>query len=361
MGDIGTTSGFYSARPSIRLDGQAEPRLSDGLLSLLIEETTAGLYRCEASFGNWGNHGGGVGFLYFDRAVLDFGKPFAVKAGDGEAAATLFEGRILGIEARFPQGRSPEIAVLAEDRFQDLRMNRRTRTFEDVSDRDVFEQIASEHSLQAEVDVDGPTHRVLAQVNQSDLAFLRSRARVIDAEVWVEASTLHAQARGRRDAGRLTLTYRQGLYEFSALADLAEQRTSLTVSGWDVETKEGIAHEAAEPAIRSELNGFQSGAAVLEAAFGPRTERIVHLTPVNDDEARVAAEAQFRTMARRFVTGRGLAEGDGRLRVGASVELLGVGALFEGRYTVTEVRHTFDGAEGFRTTFAVERPGINPR
>src|SRR5258705_8493580 len=42
---------------------------------------------------------------------------------------TLFEGRIMALEGQFPEGRQPQLVVLAEDRFQDLRMTRRTRTF----------------------------------------------------------------------------------------------------------------------------------------------------------------------------------------------------------------------------------------
>ena len=32
----------------------------DCLTSLIVEETTEGLYRCEATFGNWGTHGDGA-------------------------------------------------------------------------------------------------------------------------------------------------------------------------------------------------------------------------------------------------------------------------------------------------------------
>ena len=42
---------FFAARPTIRVDGQAQDGLGDLVLqSLLIEETTQGLFRCEASF-----------------------------------------------------------------------------------------------------------------------------------------------------------------------------------------------------------------------------------------------------------------------------------------------------------------------
>jgi phage protein D len=358
MGDLGSTSALYSARPSLLLDGQEEAGLGDGLLTLLVEETTEGLFRCEATFGNWGTANGGVDFLYFDRRVLDFGRSLAVQVGEGETEAQIFEGRIMALEAHYPQSRPPEIMALAEDRFQDLRMTRRTRSFEDVTDSDVVQQVASQHGLQSDIDVNGPSHRVLAQVNQSDLAFLRGRARAIDAEVWIEGNTLHAQARGRRDAGDVTLTHGLGLIEFTVLADLAGQCSSLTVSGWDVAAKESIEYEATPSAISAELNGHQSGSSVLSSAIGERAESIVHMVPRTLQEAQFLAEAHYRAKVRRFVAGRGVAEGDGRIRVGAHVTLQGLGALFDGEYYVTQARHTFTAQDGYRTYFSVERPGL---
>lgn len=358
MPDNGSTSAFYAARPSFTVDGRAEASLAEGVLNLVAEETTAGLYRCEAAFGNWGTVSGEVDYVYFDRQLFDFGKTFAVEIGAGDAAGQVFAGRITGLEGVFPQSRPPELLILAEDRLQDLRMTRRTRTFTNVTDADVVQQIASDHSLRAEVDVDGPTHVVLAQLNQSDLAFLRERARAIDAEVWVEDDTLYAQARGRRDGGDVSLTYGQSLIQFSVLADLAGQRTSLTVSGWDVAAKDGVEYEATESAIQSELNGSHSGASLLQSAFGERSERIAHLAPFDAGEAQSLAQSHFRAMARRFVVGHGLATGDVRIRVGARVEIGRLGSLFDGEYYVTETRHTFDSQNGFQTRFTVERPGL---
>ncbi len=358
MADLAATSAFYSARPRVLLDGRDDPALGDGLLSLLVEETTAGLYRCEASFGNWGSAEGDVGFLYFDRRVFDFGRTLTIELGEGDAAATVFEGRITGLEAHYPQQRPPELRVLAEDRFQDLRMIRRSRTFEDVSDSDVIQEMASAHGLSAKVDVDGPTHRVLAQVNQSDLAFLRERARAVDAEAWIEGDELHVQARGRRKTAELELTYGQRLLEFSALADVAQQRTALAVAGWDVAAKESIEQEADAAAIAGELEGGLAGGKVLSDAFGPRRESLVHLVPLSSQEAKAVAEARYRAMARRFVCGEGKTEGDGRLRVGSHARLKGLGPLFEGLYYVTEVQHTFDLDHGFRSQFRAEKPGM---
>ena len=171
------------------------PELNPELQNLIIAENTTGLYRCEARFGNWGSINNTSDFLYFDRKILDFAKDFQIKL----ATDSLFQGKIMGLEGNFREGKSPEISVLAEDRFQDLRMNRRTRTFTDVSDSDVINQIATDHGLSPSVDLTGPTYKVLAQVNQSDLAFIRergalSRRRSLDGREHLECEVAHIGA-----------------------------------------------------------------------------------------------------------------------------------------------------------------------
>ncbi|HKG94972.1 MAG TPA: contractile injection system protein, VgrG/Pvc8 family [Gemmatimonadaceae bacterium] len=348
-----SSSAFVASAPTINVAGEDKPELSAQLLELTVREDTLGLYRCEAEFGNWGTVNGRVGFRYFDRALLDFGKGFKVTLG----STVLFDGRVMGLRGAFPEGAPPRILVLADDRLQDLRMTRRTRTFADQSDSQVMQAIASDHSLTADVSVSGPTHKVLAQVNQSDLAFLRERARAVDAEVWVEGSTLHAKSRGSRSTGTVQLTWQNQLREFAVTADLAAQRTEVAVSGWDVAGKGAIKAQATSSAISSELNGDTSGVSILQG-IAARKENLAHPVPVTANEGQAAADAFFRMSARRFVTGRGVAEASAGLRVGARVELKELGPLFSGKYTVTAVRHRFDTAHGVRTEFEVERPGI---
>jgi phage protein D len=343
-----------AARPTINVAGQDKPTLTEGLLGLLIAENTAGLYRCEARFGNWGPQNNDIQYLYFDRALLDFGNAFKVKIGD----QTLFDGRITGLEAEFPEAQPPTLTVLAEDRFQDLRMNRRTRSFADMSDADVIRQIAGDHGLSPSVDVQGPTHKLLAQVNQSDLAFLRERARSIDAELWMDGTTLNAKGHAGRNGGTLRLSYNNELRSFVVLADLSGQRTSVLANGWDVAGKSGIQHEATDSAISAELNGDSSGASILRSVLGERKEALAHTVPLTSQEAQATAEAFFKFGARRFVTGRGVAQTDARLRVGGYVDLQGLGPLFSGKYYLSDVQHRFDGKLGLHTEFTGERPGI---
>jgi phage protein D len=347
-------TGFRATQPVINIGGQDDSSLGEGLISMLIRENTNGLYRCETVFGNWGETEGNLDFLYFDRRTLDFGKALKIKLGTD----TFFDGRIMALEAQFADSIAPQINVLSEDRFQDLRMTRRTRSFADASDSDVINQIAGDHGLTPNVNVNGPTYKVLAQINQSDLAFMRERARAIDAELWMNGSTLNAKTHTDRGNGALQMIYGGKLHEFSVIADLAGQRTSVSVNGWDVSSKSSLQHESDDSIISGELNGDTSGPSILQSALGVRKESLVHTIPLTSQEAQSTADAYFKMSARRFVVGHGTAETDVDLRAGCKVNLTGLGPMFSGKYYVTEVRHMFDRRRGLRTEFTAERPGI---
>jgi phage protein D len=341
------------ARPSVEIDGQPDGTLTSAMMSLLIIESSDGMARCEVTFGNWGG-AGRAGFQHFGRDKLEFGKTLKISLGAGG----LFEGRITAITAQFPDGGPPQIGVRADDRLQDLRMARRTRTFANVSLSDVLNQIASDHGLQPQLNVSGEVYKELAQVNQSDLAFLRDLARREDVQLWVEGTTLRAAQRAQRQGPTVELSWAGQLREFSVTADLAHQRTKVVGSGWNVADKKAAKHEAGDAAIQPELNGGTSGASTLQQAFGDRVDALAHAMPASDAQARALAEATFRHLARRFVIGRGVAETNPDLRVGAKLQVKGVGPLFEGEYTCTDVSIRFDTAAGLRTEFSCDRPSI---
>jgi hypothetical protein len=288
MADVASAA-LRPSRPTILLSGQESSSLAQGLLALRVEESVSGIASCELAIGNWGPVGDGVGFLYFDRTDIDFGKPLGVSTG----GSSLFSGRITGIEGQFPEGSPPSILLLAEDRLQDLRMTRRTRTFENLTDAALIRQIAGDHGLDADVQLDGPSHRVIAQLNQSDLAFVQERCRAVDAEAWVEDRALKVKGHAARTGGAsdaLELGYGHELREFTVVADLEGQATEVTVGGWDVAGKAAIKETATESAIQSELKGGDSGASILGTALASRKESIAHTAPIARAKASLSSE-----------------------------------------------------------------------
>lgn len=338
------------SRPAIDIDGQRQDRLEASLLAMEVSESVEGMARAELTFGNWG--GETPGFQHFDRRTLEFGKSLKIKLGD----ELLFDGRISALVADFPDGGPPTVGVLAEDRLQDLRMTRRSRSFEKASLADVVQRIASDHGLASRIDFDATAQAVIAQVNQSDLALLRDLARREDATIWVTDGALQL-ARQRPDT-RVELRWAGSLREFHIEADLAGQRTAMVASGWDVSQRSGASHQADRSAIGQELGSDEAGVAILASTLGERVDCIAHGMARSDSEARAIAEAGFRHMARSFVRGEGVAEANGAIRVGAKLALTGLGPLFDGSYRATAVSHRFDQAMGLRTEFSCERPGI---
>lgn len=343
-----------SARPVIEIDGRRSDKLESALLNMEIADSVEGMARAELTFGNWGG-GDTPGFQYFDRATLEFGKPVKVKLGED----LLFDGRISALVADFPDGGPPTVGILAEDRLQDLRMARRTRTFEQASLADVLRTVASDHRLSPMIDLPAVTQPCIAQVNQSDLALLQDLARREDAIIWVEGTDLHAAR--LRPASRVALRWAGSLREFHVEADMASQRTALVAAGWNVADKAVATSRATDAAVSGETGSIDSGATILESAFGARVDTIAHALPRDDTEARAVAEASFRHMARRFLIGEGVAEARADIRVGATLALTGLGKLFDGDYRATAVTHRFDQAGGMRSEFRCERAGIGKR
>lgn len=347
-------SALASARPAFTVGGEDQPKLDAGLVRLACGENEVGLAHCEAEFSNWGEHEGAVGFTWFDRRTLEFGRDFVVRIG----GATIFDGRVMALDGRFPALAPPTLAVRAEDRLQDLRMTRRTRVFERASDSDILRRVAGDHGLTPELSLSGAAQAVVTQINQSDLAFVRSRALAADADLWLEGKTLHAVSRGSRTEARLELVHGARLRRFEVSADLAHQRTAVSCTGWDVASKRAITSEASAAAIASEASGGSSGPDVLRQALGERKDTVAHTVPFDEGTARGWAEAHLRATARRFLRGRGVADADARIHVGKRITLSGLGPLFSGSYDVVEVCHRFDAAQGLWTEFVVERPWI---
>ena len=186
--------------PVFSVAGQVVGELARDCVRLEIEEGTEGLRTLQAQFLAVGPGATGPPqpMLHLDGSTLDFGKALEVCVGPDSAQRIVFDGVVSAIEAIFGDGEPPRVAVHAEDALMRLRMTRRMRTYTDATDADIAQEIAAEHGLQADLTVDGPRYDVVQQVNQSDLAFLRERARLVQAELWCTGRTLHMSSRPRR-------------------------------------------------------------------------------------------------------------------------------------------------------------------
>ncbi|KRB43008.1 phage late control D family protein [Terrabacter sp. Root181] len=356
------TPAYASASPVLSVDGSREPDLARDLVRLEVAETTEGLRTLVAHvLGNAPRVQSSKDVVeYLDGRTLDFGKRLQVSIGPPGTEKIVFKGVISAIGADFADGDAPTIVIHAEDDLMRLRLTQRSATYLKVTDADVLRTIASKHGLTAKPDVDGPTYDVVQQFNQSDLAFLRERARRIRAELWADDGALRLTTRDRRPSTTATLTRGGDLISLTARADLAEQCTSVRAAGYDALSRKSIDAEAPASTVNAETTGGRTGPQTLERALGELPGRLIRDVPVAETEARAYSRAEMLGRSRRFVRVRGVTSGTPQLLVGTQVTLSRCGRPFDGPgYYVTAFRHTYDLRNGMRTHFDAERPTVN--
>lgn len=347
-----------SSTPKFFIGGRERIELARDVVNLQVEECAEGLKRLCLVLDAIGPQRGARDeqLLYLDGDIVDFGVQLEVAMGPASSALTVFSGTISAIELDMEQGRTPQVRVFAEDKLMDLRMTRRFKTYENLTDADLLQQIANQHGLSAQADAQGPSYALIQQWNQSDLAFLRDRARRLAADVWVEENTLHMASRDKRQGNRLTLIQGNDLEAVQLRADLAHQRSTVVVGGFDAQQAEAIEERADTSIVDGETSGGRNGLSLLTSAFGERTSYRVRDVPLNSEQAASLAKAHMLRRARSFVSLRGVTLGTAAMTVGSLVTLERVGAVFEGEgYYVTRVAHSFDTQKGFRTQFDAER------
>jgi phage protein D len=353
---------YSSTAPTFKVDGTAKGELARDLLRLDVEEDTEGLKTLQAHFVAIGpsSQGNDEQLLYLDGSVLDFGKSVEVTIGPPNNRKDIFKGTISALELSVEEGQMPHVTAFAEDDLMKLRMTRRMKTYENKTDAGIAQAIGSEHGLSANAAADGPSYDVVQQWNQSDLAFLRDRARLVQAEIWFADGAINFKTRANRSGNAVTLVNGNHLVAVQLRADLAHQRTKVKVSGYDAKQRAQIEDEAGTAAIQAEVSGGRLGPTLLQQALGDRINHRLSETPLVVAEATSWAKAEMLERSRKFVTVTGTTRGTPELAVGSTLTLERVGAPYNGGgYYTTSVRHSYDLNTGHRTHFTAERANLN--
>jgi phage protein D len=345
---------IYRARPTLRFAGEEDIRASELVLSMRMEENEGGMSTLELRLSNLASTtDGGAELAFVRNSKVKLGAPIEVYAGDEAQPREIFRGYITAIEADFRTGSAPELTVLAEDALARARMARRSKTYDDMAPADVGRAIASDLGLRPVIaGLDTPTG-TWAQINESDLAFLRRLLARFDADAQVVGEELHISPRADVQRGSIELVLYSQLARARVIADLADQVTKSTARGWNPVDGAAVDGTATSGTHLGPGRG-RDGATVLRDALDDRAEHVGHIAVATRDEAQAVAEAAYDLRARRFVTVDCTAEGNSQLRVGAHVTLSAMMPEFDNTYYVVSACHQFDLRQGYRTDFRAE-------
>ena len=219
-----------------------------------------------------------------------------------------------------------------------------------MRDSEIASRIASEMQLQASIEETPARTSARVQDNKTNLAFLQELAQENGYFAWVDSGTLYFKSKPPERPDTIRLEWGKTLLSFSPRLSTAGLVNEVLVQGWDpIQKKRFLATvKRDERAAGVAKNGLKQ----ISKGSGGRSQRVVSNASVSNlREAEVLAESVLRSQQVTTVTGRGSCLGDPSLRVGAKLELSGIGR-FEGSYLATTVTHTV-GENGYQTSFEV--------
>ncbi|HEU4621370.1 MAG TPA: contractile injection system protein, VgrG/Pvc8 family [Burkholderiaceae bacterium] len=348
-----STLALYSAKPTVRVDGQQHALLDTLLQSMTMHEDEGGLSSLELGFVNWATQSNAsAGLAFEDEKIFKLGGEIKTYAGESMAPTEIFAGRISAFEFAADAEGPPRLIVHAEDAAMRARLSRRSAVYENKSVADIAKDIASRLGLTPKVTGLSDTAKVHVQLNESDLAFLRRLLVRHGADVQLVGNELHVSPRADVQRNAIELRMNSQLVRVRVMADLAHQVTQARVTGFDPSSGEAVSGDGDGAPLGP--GAGRTGKDLVNQVFGDRVEQVAHRLALTQSEANALAEAEFAHRARAFVRVQGECTGVPTLRVGSHLTLKDVSPRFDNTYYATAVTHRYDQVRGYTTEFRAE-------
>ncbi len=286
-----------------------------------------------------------------DQAARTFKVGQTLKAAVVDPASgsevTLFEGDIVSVALDWRAGRS-ELIVDAYDKSYQLARNTKVATFNDLSLRDIVQQIAREFGLEAQITKHlSNTTYPHAQRSGSAHRLLTDVCRMAGCEWWVEGSKLIVKPRSESTGAAIELSGLDTLRRFSARFSSMDQAADVTVRGWNSKTKQPVIGTVSD----DDISKLPRASIVTEAAkSGHEAMSWPRQVAITEDVEGMATSVAAR-MAASVLTARGEAVVTPKVRPGTIVEITNTISDWNGQYYITEAEHLVGSDQPFITRF----------
>lgn len=287
-----------------------------------------------------------------DSALFDLGKTVEIHMGYGQNLVPMILGEVTAIEPDFSDG-PPTVTITGYDKSYRMRHNQpEPQQYRYVNDSVIAMQIAIENGLIPIVDLSPILHleKPILQ-SESDMAFLKERARANFFDVYVWWNNLYFQF-PRPQMQAYVLEWGQNLSSFSPRISSSGLAGLQVIRGYSEELAQTIVAFALSSNFNPEdlLEKLGSAGLDLLVSLGRRASHTETFeSPV---DAFVIAKSLLQDILDGLYEGSGSCIGIPNLQAGQYVEIRGVGKRFSGTYRLRKVVHTIDH-NGYRTTFQV--------
>ncbi|MFC9691318.1 VgrG-related protein [Kribbella sp. NPDC056951] len=241
------------------------------------------------------------------------------------------------------------------------RMLRGTRsmTYQQSTISDIVRKVAQRNNIKtATIDSTSTVHDLVSQANQTDWDFLRMLADSVGYHLAVENKTLaftkpvdaSTAPSGSDGTQPQALELGSDLLRLRTAVTAAGQVPSVEVRGWDDASQRAV---SATAPVQTKTAEIGAKPAELAKSFGAQPWVVTHVPHRTQATAEAAAKALAERVAGTFAELEGVCRGNPNLHAGSAVALSNLGAPFDGKYTLSRVRHVFDNDSGYTTLISV--------
>ncbi|MET9762123.1 VgrG-related protein [Streptomyces sp. NPDC006372] len=282
---------------------------------------------------------------------------------DGEGAGNpLLTGEVTGLEADY-DGTGSYTVVRGYDFGHRLLRQRRVAAYRNQSASDIARKLAGKDGVPiGRIESTKTVYEFISQSNVTDWDFLARLAdenemvMSVDADgkfQFVKPKSASGAPSPQTDGDKSPFVLQGGhdILRLRAAVTAADQVAKVESRGWDVTTKKKLTATAAATGNPGITIGTTPGA----AAGKFKAAKLVETgTPyAKQNEVRFAADALADDVTGSFAELEVVARGNPKLRPGVPVALADVGVPFEGKYTVTSVRHDFGDGKHYEAWVTV--------
>jgi phage protein D len=337
-------------------DAEIPPELKADVLEILVCQHVEGPSSFDVSINIVGP--ANQQLRWVDDARVKPGNKLEIRLGFLDKFETLIVGEVTALHPRYANNESACMHVQGFDRLHRLRRGRKTRSFVQIKDSQIAEQIASEAGMSVDAEDSAVVFDYVLQNNLSDLDFLLERARRIRYELRAEKGKLIFRRVANHLAKVLTLEYAKTLKNFCPRLTTVGQVDELKVRAWSPDNKQAVLGVARAGDEDARMGGSDSGPEIARTAFGANGGAVIDVPLATQAEADQVAHALFNEMALGFVSGEGESVGNVGIQAGRTIELKGLGRRFGGTYYVSRAEHRLSPKSGYATRFQVQRSAV---
>ena len=338
----------------VRVDGKAvAPLVQRDVVEIDVAEEVGRHGRLALLLQNWDPDTRTV--RHSDDGPLVPGAQVEVLVGYHSELTSVFAGVVAAVTTHFPAGGQPVLRVEARARSILLEHPPRSRRLTGT-DADVASAVAADYSLTPDA-ATGVTRAAVVSDRRSDWDLLTARAAELGWVVYVRDRTLVFRPPAEKTQP-VELEYGRNVTELHLTQDLTYAVDTVVAAGWDIGALETVESEA--DAAQADLDvgdRLDHGAAIADAGWPLRTERLARASVTGTDAADALAAGRQRATALAHVHGTCVVVGNPALRCDSWLEVTGAGARMSGPHYITAVRHRLS-ARGYRTEVQVGRPPV---